>query len=113
MGLWKTATGPQDDTDSVHTADQKSILERTPSQNDPVASANQAAGTAWLAGHLHHLTPEQEAKLAEFKTVCEQKGYYKPEKDGQPASHDDATLLYVFFFVPKQLDQEAYMRTCR
>ncbi|KAL1981715.1 hypothetical protein VTN96DRAFT_2272 [Rasamsonia emersonii] len=93
MGLWKTATGPQDDTDSVHTADQKSILERTPSQNDPVASANQAAGTAWLAGHLHHLTPEQEAKLAEFKTVCEQKGYYKPEKDGQPASHDDATLL--------------------
>lgn len=100
MGLWKTASGPRDDdTESVHShsADQNSILDRTPSQNDPVASANQAAGTAWLAGHLHHLTPEQEAKLVEFKTVCEQKGYYKPEKDGQPASHDDATLLYVFY----------------
>lgn len=64
-------------------------------QNDPVASASQAAGTAWLAGHLHHLTDEQEKKLEDFKKLCEEKGYYKPEREGEKASHDDATMLYV------------------
>jgi hypothetical protein len=109
MGLWRTAsahTVDKTDKQSIASADQKSILDRTPSQNDPVASANQAAGTAWLAGHLNHLTPEQEAKLVEFKTVCEQKGYYRPERDGEPASHDDATLLYVFSFWFKKSSSE-------
>lgn len=70
-------------------------------KNDPAASATQASGTAWLAGHLHHLTPEQEEKLAEFKKVCGERGYYTAaveqggEAEAKAASHDDATMLYV------------------
>ncbi|KAJ5653282.1 hypothetical protein N7490_000285 [Penicillium lividum] len=69
------------------------------SNNDPAASATAAAGTAWLAGHLHHLTPEQEEKLVEFKNVCAKRGYYTaavaPAEgvEEKPASHDDATML--------------------
>lgn len=67
-------------------------------QNDPVASASAAAGTEWLAGHLHHLTDEQQGKLEEFKKLCAEKGYYKAAgEDGGKASHDDATVLYVFY----------------
>lgn len=65
-------------------------------QNDPVASASAAAGTEWLAGHLHHLTDEQQGKLEEFKKLCAEKGYYKAAgEDGGngKASHDDATVL--------------------
>lgn len=65
-------------------------------KNDPAASATAAAGTAWLAGHLHHLTPEQEASLEEFKKYCAEQGYYTPaEGQEKPPSHDDATMLYV------------------
>lgn len=71
-------------------------------QNDAAASASAAAGTEWLAGHLHHLTPEQEDKLREFKEFCAEKGYYKADVgdgSGKP-SHEDETVLYVFFFAP-------------
>lgn len=78
-------------------SDAKSTHDATDPINDPVASASQAAGTAWLAGHLHHLTDDQEKKLEDFKKLCEEKGYYKPERDGEKASHDDATMLYVYF----------------
>ncbi|KAJ5146351.1 uncharacterized protein N7515_000915 [Penicillium bovifimosum] len=77
---------------------QEAQADSTP-RNDPTVSASQAAGTAWLAGHLHHLTPEQEEKLQEFKALCAERGYYTPavqQADGveaKPASHDDATLL--------------------
>jgi hypothetical protein len=80
--------------------EQEAQADSTP-QNDPSVSASQAAGTAWLAGHLHHLTPEQEEKLQEFKALCAERKYYSPAvqaADGveaKPASHDDATLLYV------------------
>lgn len=74
----------------------KGDLNKIAAENDVTASANQAAGTAWLAGHLNHLTPEQEEKLVEFKALVEEKGYYKPAgKDGEIASHTDATLLFV------------------
>ena len=86
--------------------DPEEDLARTDSptnKNDPAASASQASGTAWLAGHLHHLTPEQEEKLEEFKKVCAERKYYTPavkQADGvevTPASQDDATLLYVMW----------------
>ncbi|CRL25714.1 Cellular retinaldehyde binding/alpha-tocopherol transport [Penicillium camemberti] len=80
--------------------DSEPDLARTDSsKNDPAASASQASGTEWLAGHLHHLTPEQEAKLQEFKALCAERKYYTPaveQADGveaKPASQDDATLL--------------------
>lgn len=82
--------------------DSEPDLARTDSsKNDPATSASQASGTAWLAGHLHHLTPEQEEKLQEFKALCAERKYYTPaveQADGveaKPASQDDATLLYV------------------
>lgn len=69
-------------------------------RNDAAASASAAAGTEWLTGHLHHLTPEQEDKLREFKEFCAEKGYYKADVgdgSGKP-SHEDETVLYVFLF---------------
>ncbi|KAJ5378817.1 hypothetical protein N7509_011936 [Penicillium cosmopolitanum] len=83
-------------------ASQDPALARTASasKNDPAASADQASGTAWLAGHLNHLTPEQEEKLREFKSVCSERGYYTEaveEGEGVEAkepSHDDATMLH-------------------
>lgn len=74
----------------------KGDLNKIAAENDVAASANQAAGTAWLAGHLNHLTPEQEQKFVEFKAQVEEKGYYKPKKEGTDVpSHSDATLLFV------------------
>ncbi|EPS34437.1 hypothetical protein PDE_09401 [Penicillium oxalicum 114-2] len=91
--LWRTK--------SHHSQNSEQDLSRTTSasKNDAAVSASQAAGTAWLAGHLHHLTPEQEAKLEEFKKVCAEHKYYTPAvkaADGvetTPASHGDATML--------------------
>ncbi|KAJ5908468.1 hypothetical protein N7495_001150 [Penicillium taxi] len=82
-------------------AEQKDDISRTvsASNNDPAASATQASGTAWLAGHLNHLSPEQEKQLEGFKTVCAERGYYTAAveqtegTEAKPASHDDATLL--------------------
>lgn len=69
-------------------------------QNDPAASASQAAGTEWLSGHLHHLTEEQEGRLKEFKELCAKEGYYTPAsgfagegEDEKKASHGDETML--------------------
>lgn len=65
--------------------------------NDAAASASQAAGTEWLAGHLNHLTAEQEGKLKEFKGVCKENGYYREAEEAREASHGDAAMLYVLF----------------
>lgn len=94
MPFWRSEPQPTEPE-----SDAKSVAESDP-KNDPVASASQAAGTAWLAGHLNHLTEDQEKKLEEFKKLCEKEGYYKPETDGQKPSHDDATMLYVYVLSP-------------
>jgi hypothetical protein len=47
-------------------------------------------------GHLGHLSSDEEAAFKNFKIVCEEKGYYKPGKEDEPGTHDDATLLYDF-----------------
>lgn len=86
MPLWGSKSSQESDN---------AALESDP-KNDPVASASQAAGTEWLAGHLNHLTEDQEKKLQEFKKLSEENGYYKSASDSGEASHDDATMLYVF-----------------
>ncbi|KAJ5317880.1 hypothetical protein N7508_002388 [Penicillium antarcticum] len=89
--LWGSKTAQASEPDLART--------ESASKNDPSASASQASGTAWLAGHLHHLTPEQEEKLAGFKTLCAERKYYTPAVEqaegveGKTASHDDATML--------------------
>lgn len=57
------------------------------------------------AAHFGHLSDDQQAKLDEFKTICQTEGYYtSASEDGKgEASHDDETLLYVFFFAPLEL----------
>lgn len=112
MPLWRTKSHH---SQASSEADATSLARSTSaSKNDAAVSASQAASTAWLAGHLNHLTPEQEEKLRQFKVVCAERGYYSPAdvEDGiegevstedeeqnkrkkEGASHDDATMLYV------------------
>jgi hypothetical protein len=47
------------------------------------------------AGHLAHLSDNQQQKLNEFKQICQEQGYYTPAAGGKDASHDDETMLYV------------------
>lgn len=85
-----------DDQPPTEGTETKGDLKKIAAENDLAASANQAAGTAWLAGHLNHLSPEQEQKLVEFKALVEEKGYYTPKQEGtSEPSHSDATLLFV------------------
>ncbi|KAL1974682.1 hypothetical protein VTN31DRAFT_4886 [Thermomyces dupontii] len=105
MGLWKSPWSssqqnsdekeqPPSENEANHNSDD---LNKVVAENDLSASAQQAAGTAWLAGRLNHLTPEQEEKLVEFKRRLQEAGYYTPEsKDGtetREASHSDSLLL--------------------
>lgn len=76
-------------------ASEPDLARTDSSKNDPAASASQASGTAWLAGHLQHLTPEQEQSLEQFKKVCAERKYYTPAGEQGTPSHGDATLLYV------------------
>ncbi|KAJ5223644.1 hypothetical protein N7468_008186 [Penicillium chermesinum] len=101
--LWRSKPS-KEAKEAKEASEQDTSITRTTSTtsasyNDPAASADQAAGTAWLAGHLHHLTPEQEKKLVEFKKVSAERGYYTPAVEqaegveAKDASHDDATML--------------------
>ncbi|GKT45181.1 secondary metabolism regulator LAE1 [Colletotrichum spaethianum] len=62
--------------------------------SDPATRVKSHASTVsdvgYPHGHLGHLSEHEEAQLAAFKTLLEEKGLYKP---GPPASHDDPTLL--------------------
>ncbi|OJJ48400.1 hypothetical protein ASPZODRAFT_130424 [Penicilliopsis zonata CBS 506.65] len=85
MPLWRSSAPAESDPAQA---------QESSAHNDPVASATLAAGEGWLAGHLNHLTTEQEEKLAELKALSAEKGYYTPASvsSGGP-SHDDATML--------------------
>ncbi|OTA64807.1 CRAL/TRIO domain-containing protein [Hypoxylon sp. EC38] len=58
------------------------------------------------SGHLGHLTEHEEQALVEFKTLLEEKGLYKP---GNPASHDDPTLLR-YLRARKWVPEDAYVQ---
>ncbi|GAA6003600.1 SEC14 family lipid-binding protein [Rhodotorula paludigena] len=63
--------------------------DQTPAAEDhlePVSSRS-------LAGHVGHLTPQQEETLQKFKDELAKNGYYTPEASGKPASHEDVTLV--------------------
>ncbi|GAA5889097.1 hypothetical protein JCM8208_007769 [Rhodotorula glutinis] len=45
-----------------------------------------------LAGHVGHLTPDQQTALDTFKDRLQQQGYFTPAKGDLKPSHDDVTL---------------------
>ena len=49
----------------------------------------------YFAGHLGNLTLEQEKSLEAFKESLAKAGLYSSAIDGQDASHNDPTLLWV------------------
>ncbi|CDR44450.1 hypothetical protein NBRC10512_000053 [Rhodotorula toruloides] len=46
-----------------------------------------------LEGHLGHLTTQQQAVLDKFKQRLEERGYYRPARDGKKPSHEENTLV--------------------
>lgn len=70
-------------------------VSRVASHTSHASHASHAgAEFAYPHGHLGALSEREEEALAKFKTLLEEKGYWKP---GPPPSHDDATLLCVPF----------------
>ncbi|KAH8727190.1 CRAL-TRIO domain-containing protein [Phaeosphaeriaceae sp. PMI808] len=45
------------------------------------------------AGHLSHLSDNQQEQLNVFKKICHDENYYTPAIGGKEASHDDETML--------------------
>jgi hypothetical protein len=45
------------------------------------------------AGHLAHLTDNQQQQLTTFEKICTEQGYFTPAVGGKAASHDDETML--------------------
>ena len=59
-----------------------------------------------FAGHLGHLTKEQEDALTKFKESLASANLYTPASAASPASHDDPTLLYVYLFTQCKVTSE-------
>jgi hypothetical protein len=60
-----------------------------------MADLQRVESMQYPAGHLAHLSDNQQQKLNEFKQICQEQGYYTPAAGGKDASHDDETMLYV------------------
>ncbi|KAF2827583.1 CRAL/TRIO domain-containing protein [Ophiobolus disseminans] len=72
-----------------------------------MADLQRVESMQYPAGHLSHLSENQQEQLNTFKKICLDKGYYAPAAGGKDASHDDETMLRYLRarrFVP----QEAY-----
>lgn len=80
--------------DTTNTAKQAPQLDKQET-NQSTASAGASDP---LSGHLNHLSEKQVEALEAFKQQCVERNIYTPAKDGQAASHDDSTLLYVHTF---------------
>jgi hypothetical protein len=60
-----------------------------------MADLQRVESMQYPAGHLSHLTDNQQEKLDAFKQICLKEGYYTAPAAGKAASHDDETLLYA------------------
>lgn len=59
--------------------------------------AEGSSGIGFPAGHLNHLSSSQEAAFEQFKKLAADQGLYRPPADGQWPSHNDGTMLWVFY----------------
>ena len=66
---------------------------KVPSAQHGPPPAKAAAIEARLAGHLGHLTPEEQEAFDDFKRISAEKGFYTPATADAKASHDDGTLV--------------------
>lgn len=73
------------------------VTVRLPAELDSHAMGEPSVATTdLLAGHLGHLSKDQEDKFAVFKRNIATASLYVPQSaNGTPASHDDVTLMYV------------------
>ena len=60
-----------------------------------MADLSRIESMQYPAGHLSHLSEQQQTQLEEFKKICQEEGYWTPKAAGQEASHDDETMLYA------------------
>jgi len=58
-----------------------------------MADLQRVESMQYPAGHLSHLSDNQQEQLNAFKKICLDKGYYTPAAAGKDASHDDETML--------------------
>ncbi len=84
----KRETGP-----SANRTMSEAKASKVPSTQPGPPPAKAAATETRLAGHLGHLTPEEQKAFEEFKKISADKGFYTPATANTKASHDDGTLV--------------------
>ena len=60
-----------------------------------MADLSRVESMQYPAGHLSHLSDNQQARLDEFKKLCQDAEYWTPGTLGKAPSHDDETMLYA------------------
>ncbi|KAF1362619.1 CRAL/TRIO domain-containing protein [Lizonia empirigonia] len=72
-----------------------------------MADLRRVESMQYPAGHLAHLTENQQAQLQAFEKLAQEQGYYTPGTDTTEASHDDETMLR-FLRARRFVPQEAF-----
>ncbi|KAG9202186.1 hypothetical protein G6514_004623 [Epicoccum nigrum] len=72
-----------------------------------MADLSRVESMQYPAGHLAHLTENQQAQLNAFEKLAQEQGYYTPATDTAEASHDDETMLR-FLRARRFVPQEAF-----
>lgn len=60
-----------------------------------MADLSRVESMQYPAGHLAHLSENQQAQLQAFEKLAQEQGYFTPATDITEASHDDETMLYA------------------
>ncbi|KAJ4341594.1 hypothetical protein N0V87_001609 [Didymella glomerata] len=72
-----------------------------------MADLKRVESMQYPAGHLAHLTENQQAQLEAFEKIAQEQGYYTPATATAEASHDDETMLR-FLRARRFVPQEAF-----
>ncbi|KAF2129997.1 CRAL/TRIO domain-containing protein [Dothidotthia symphoricarpi CBS 119687] len=72
-----------------------------------MAELQRVESMQYPAGHLAHLTDNQQRQLDDFKKICQDAGYYHPGRGMIDGGHDDETLLR-FLRARRFIPQEAF-----